>query len=135
MKKPKRSHLHYKSTPEKMNNKDTKTESIGVLTHGQRVNKFVEAGIRTQEYRAEYYDYKPEEPIDPNRPLSKTRRWDYDMAEASQDLLEVEERLSQAKQEAAEIKARKAALEKEKTEVMSSKHINQDQSVAPETQE
>ena len=117
-----------------MNNKDTKTESIGILTHSQRVNKFVEAGIRTSEYRAEYYDYKPEEPIDPNRPLSPTRRWDYDMAEASQDLLAVEERLAQAKQEATEIKNRKIALEKEK-EVRKSAEYQEMSTTQPQARE
>jgi len=94
---------------------ETLVESEGYIPAERQIENMLIAGERLVAGRKEAnaYDYAPGDPIEGEIDI-RTRRPNYDMADASQDLMEVNARLASQK-EAAD-KAKKEAEEKAKEE-------------------
>jgi len=71
----------------------SKVETAGYSSAERQITDMIRAGIRLGEYRREMYDFEDGEKID-DEYFDPTRRRNYDMADASNDLRVVSRRLS-----------------------------------------
>lgn len=85
----------YHSAPE-MNYGPTLVVDEGYLSTQELIELMVREGQELVAARKEMHDFPPEVPIDETLPLDPTRQPGYDLADASQALLELEQRAAAA---------------------------------------
>lgn len=95
-----------------VNNEPSKTERQSHMSAKVRIENLILAGERLQQARAEAYDYPEPKEVPEDIPEDPTRVPGFDMADASQIKLEVENRLKTQKEKAEELKRLEAELAK-----------------------
>lgn len=79
--------------------KGSKTEKAGYVPAKKRIEDLINAGKRLSDYRKALYDFNEGE-FDENLPIDPTRSGSYDMADATQQSIEVAARLAEQAQNA-----------------------------------
>lgn len=98
----------FKFSPPEQNTGERLIEKAGYIPAQQRIENLILAGQRLSDFRKEQFDFHEQKDIDENF-YDSTRNKNYDLADAFQDSLRVEENIKQATEEAKRI--RKDALE------------------------
>lgn len=78
----------------------------GYVDHNKRISEMIRAGLNLENWRQGKYDYPDDDDTDKEYHVDPTRRPDYDLADASEDLRRINTRL----------KAKKASPPDDKTE-------------------
>jgi len=79
-------------TPPEINGGPTLVESAGYQTRTQKVTSYMQAGARLTAVRSEMYDYYDDENIE-DMVVDPTRRKNFDIAEASQMMRDLNDRI------------------------------------------
>lgn len=95
-------YTHYDppKTDEEVNEGELLVETAGYIPAKQLIEQMIFAGQRLAEFRAEMYDYGPDDEDDGM--VDPTRRPNFDMADASMMMDEVESKVISAKKTAAQ---------------------------------
>ena len=85
------------ANPEKMD-PHSKTEKAGYIPAKIQIENMIMAGQRLGDYRREMYDFGAEDKVDEDF-MDPTRNPNYDMADASQDMMQIKAEIKRKKEE------------------------------------
>lgn len=102
----------YKSSPGETNSGEILVEKAGYVSAEQRIIAIMLAGRRLIESRGVQYDYAPDDDLDDDR-YDITREPGYDVADATQEVLRIQQRFASKKGESANIESPKLQSESE----------------------